>query len=78
MRAAPLKMPFRTLITRWRLALLSAALVYVGPAASDVVHIKAARVLEVESGDMLTDHVIRVVDDRIESIAPAPQIKSQP
>ena len=48
---------------------------YVFPAASDVVHIKAARVLEVESGDVLTDHVIRVVDDRIESITPAPQTR---
>ena len=68
-------MLFRTLSARWRLALLSAALMYVFPAASDVVHIKAARVLEVESGDVLTDHVIRVVDDRIESITPAPQTR---
>ena len=60
---------------QWRLAFLSAALIYAGPAASDVVHIKAARVLDVESGDMLTNHVIRVVDDRVESISPAPQTR---
>ena len=75
MRIAPLKTLFRTLSARWRLALLSAALMYAGPAASDVVHIKAARVLDVESGDMLTNHVIRVVDDRVESISPAPQTR---
>ena len=68
----------KALIVRWRFALLSAALIYLGPAASDVAHIKAALLLNVQSGDMLTNHVIRVVDDRVESIAPAPQIKSQP
>ena len=75
MRIAPLNKLFRTLIARWCAALLSAALMYVGPAASDVVHIKAARVLNVESGDMLINHVIRVVDDRVESISPAPQTR---
>tara|TARA_A100001388_G_scaffold276817_1_gene265697 strand:- start:491 stop:706 length:216 start_codon:yes stop_codon:yes gene_type:complete len=68
----------KALIVRWRFALLSAALIYIGPATSDVAHIKAALLLNGQSGHMLTNHVIRVVDDRVESIAPAPQIKSQP
>ena len=68
----------KVLIVRWRFALLSAALIYLVPEASDVAHIKAALLLNGQSGNMLTNHVIRVVDDRVESIAPAPQIKSQP
>ena len=75
MRIAPLNRLFRTLSAQWRLAFLSAALLYAGLATSDVVHVKAARVLDVESGDMLTNHVIRVVDDRVESISPAPQTR---
>ena len=69
---------FKALIAWWRFALLSAALIYLGSAASDFVYFKAALLLNTELGDVLTNHLIRVVDDRVEWIAAARQIKPQP
>jgi imidazolonepropionase-like amidohydrolase len=56
-----------------RFFLFSCLIVFmVSPLSADTIqHLRAARVLDVETGNMLKDQVIRIVDDRIESIQPA-------